>query len=140
MRRAVPIEVDGETIEPVTSQFPTRWAESGAVRYIDVLGRSGSVPWVVELKVQEGGGAGQYFRHAIGQAVLYREFIRRSEGSAPWFQERGLDHQRCEAVVAMPCSEVSDRNRMLLDHVRYLADIFSVRVVVLDDQWRSADL
>lgn len=140
LRRAVPIEVESERIEPVTSQFPTRWAESGAVRYIDVLGRTGSIPWVVELKVQEGGGAGQYFRHAIGQAVLYREFIRRSEGLAPWFQERGMDHRRCEAVVAMPRSEVSERSRLLLDHVRYLADIFSVRVVVLNDTWRLPEL
>ena len=142
LRGAVPISIENEVIQPVKWgwQFPARWAEMGAVRYIDVLGRIGTVPWVVELKVREGGGAGQYFRHAVGQAVLYREFIRRAAGLHPWFQEQGLDPHKCEAVVVMPCSEVAEGDRQLLEHVRYLADLFSVRVVVLDDAWRSASI
>lgn len=140
LRGAIPVEVEGTIIEPVAWQFPARWSELGAVRYIDVLGRTGSIPWVVELKVREGGGAGQYFRHAVGQAVLYREFIRRAEGLHPWFRDKGLDPLECEAAIVMPCSEVTDRDRKLLDQVRSLAEIFSVRVVVLDDVWRSPDL
>ncbi len=142
LRGAVPITIEGEVVQPMDWgwQFPARWAEKGAVRYIDGLGRIGDVPWVVELKVREGGGAGQYLRHAVGQAVLYREFIRRAVGLHPWFEGHGLDPRKCEAVVVMPCSESTEADRQLLNHVRYLADLFSVRVVVLDESWRSPDL
>ncbi len=43
--------------------------------------RQGSVPWAVEMKVRGGGGVGGYYRHAVGQAVLYRQFIR---SASPW--------------------------------------------------------
>lgn len=58
------------------------------------------MPWAVELK-HHVGGAGQYYRHAVGQAVLYREFIRRADLLEPWFEKRGMDRGSCEALVAL---------------------------------------
>ena len=137
LRGAVPVEIHGETLTPVSWQFPTRWSEFGSVRYIDVLGRIGETPWVVELKVREGGGGGSYFRHSVAQAVLYREFIRRAEGLHPWFHERQLDPLKCQAVVAFPCSQETQRDQQLVSHVRYLADLFGVKVALIGDDWRN---
>ena len=140
LRGAVSVEIHGETLTPVSWQFPTRWSEFGSVRYIDVLGRIGETPWVVELKVREGGGGGSYFRHAVAQAVLYREFIRRAEGLHPWFHERQLDPLKCQAVVAFPCSQETERDQQLVSHVRYLADLFGVEVALIGDDWRNPAL
>ena len=90
LRGAVPVEIHGKNVDPISWQFPTRWSEFGSVRYIDVLGRIGDVPWVVELKVREGGGAGSYFRHAVAQAILYREFTRIEHRLAIRFNQEGL--------------------------------------------------
>ena len=35
-------------------------------------------PWAIEMKVAGSAGVGQYYRHAIAQAVLYREFIKQA--------------------------------------------------------------
>lgn len=140
LRGAVPVSVRGETLEPVSWQFPTRWSEFGNNRFIDVLGRIGDTPWVVELKVREGGGGGSYFRHSVAQAVLYREFIRRAEGLHPWFHERQLDPLKCQAVVAFPCSHETERDQQLVSHVRYLADLFGVEVALIGDDWRNPAL
>ena len=64
------------------SQFPTKWGPGGKSRYLDALLRDGSTPWAIEMKVQGGAGVGQYYRHAVAQAVLYREFIRRADATA----------------------------------------------------------
>lgn len=140
LRGAVPVEVRGEHVEPVSWQFPTRWSEFGNNRFIDVLGRIGDTPWVVELKVREGGGGGSYFRHSVAQAVLYREFIRRAEGLHPWFHDRQLDPLKCQAVVAFPCSQETERDQQLVSHVRYLADLFGVEVALIGDDWRNPAL
>ena len=79
-------------------QFPTLWSCDGRARYVDALLRAGHVPWVAELKLYQ---PGQYLRHAIGQAVLYREFIRQAQKLHPWFRLEGLDPQACEAVVVV---------------------------------------
>ena len=107
--------------------FPTLWSHThGArARYVDVLMRSNDIPWVVELKVNSG-GKGKYYRHAIAQVVLYREFIRTATWIHPWFEDQGLDPQKCQAVVAFP-TEGEDPRRL-----RALASLFEVNVTTLE--------
>lgn len=130
LRRATVVSVDGTPLEPVVKewpfQFPTLWSHTpGArARYVDVLMRSNDVPWVLELKV-DSGGKGKHYRHAIGQSVLYREFIRTATWIHPWFENQGLDPKKCEAVVAFP-DESDDFCRL-----RELASLFEVKVTTL---------
>lgn len=86
------------------SQFPTRWGRtaSSAARYLDALLRDGDVPWALELKAELGSGVGRYYRHAVGQAILYRHFIRTSPHLKPWFDQHGLDQTKCQAGVVLP--------------------------------------
>lgn len=96
----------GGTLEPVSGdqpfQFPTLWSPGGNPRFIDALMRIGDIPYAVELKEPKGSSPGQEYRHAITQAVLYREFIRRADCVHPWFEKQQLNPQMCRAVVAFP--------------------------------------
>lgn len=87
--------------------------------------RSGEVPWAVELKVPSG-GQGQYYRHAIKQAVLYREFIRSAKQLHPWFERRGLDATRCSAAVVLPFHGPKAEHNSR--EISWLASLFDVHV------------
>lgn len=91
-------------------QYPALWVPGGSAKFVDALMRIGDVPYVVELKAESNRGQG--YRHAITQAVLYREFIREAVALHPWFERRGLDPRKCRALVAFP--ELEGRNRGLL--------------------------
>ncbi len=54
------------------------------------------------MKVEGSGGVGQYDRHALGQAVLYRQFIRQARALHFWFDDQGLDATGCKAAVVVP--------------------------------------
>ncbi|MFW6773177.1 hypothetical protein ACOACO_02755 [Nocardioides sp. CPCC 205120] len=84
------------------SQFPTKWGPGGSARYLDALLADGTTPWAIEMKVAGSAGVGSYYRQAVTQAVLYREFIRRATPLHFWFEERGLEAARCEAAVVVP--------------------------------------
>jgi hypothetical protein len=77
---SLPVCVGDKKLEPVTPkdglpfQFPTQWSSSGSARYIDALMRDSNVPWVIEIK-ESAGNAGEYLRHGVVQAVLYRESV-----------------------------------------------------------------
>jgi hypothetical protein len=92
--------------------------------------RNSSVPWVIEIK-ESTGKAGEYLRHGVVQAVLYREYIRKAEHLYPWFKQHGLAAEKCEAAVAFPALKPS--NKAELKHVNDLANLFDVRVVELPD-------
>jgi hypothetical protein len=139
LRSAVTLEFDGQKLEPVQSQFPAMWSEGDDPKYIDMILKLDDVPWAVEMKVPEGGGQGQYFRHAVGQIVLYREFIRRATGLHPWFTERGLDPLKCRAAVAFPMKGTETQRRSARDHVEYLASLYDVDVMVLPNGWNASD-
>ena len=110
-------------------QFPTQWCADGQPRYVDILMYEGKVPWVVELKDAKP-GAGQYYRHAIGQAVLYREFVRKAPVVRAFLQRtKGLDATACRALVAFPEPKPIDPLR--LQRLRRLAADFDVEVVPL---------
>lgn len=121
---------DGRVLVPEVGQLPTLWAHGGSPRYLDVLARDGNQPWAVELKVPSGGGHGKYYRHAVGQVVLYREFIRRTSRLGPWFRGRGLDPTRCRAAVAFP--KVTGDAAQRLKEVKTIAELFDVEVIQLD--------
>ena len=112
------------------AQFPTLWGDvSGPPRYLDaLLTDSAGHPWAVELKDQEaGGGHGKYLRHGIGQAVLYRHFIRTAEQLDPWFAHYNLERINCRAALAFPTAKTG--TSMTIERLRDLARRFDVEVI-----------
>lgn len=140
LRGATPIHVDGEPLALIRkddgivnwgSQFPTKWGAGGRARYLDALLRRESTPWAIEMKVEGAAGVGQYYRHAVAQAVLYREFIRRATPLHPWFDAQELDAPRCQAAVVVP-RLTNPRHERWRDHVTRLCDAFKVTFVEVD--------
>jgi len=111
-------------------QFPTLWGPKGAPRFVDALMRCGDVPYVVELKEPSGFSRGQGYRHAITQAVLYREFVRRAEKVQPWFINKGLAPDKCRAIVAFPELPKGDKKKqMLLNQHMLVGNAFGVEII-----------
>jgi hypothetical protein len=142
LRGATSIDIDGKPLslikpDPVVnwgSQFPTKWGPGGKYRYLDALLRDGLTPWAIEMKVQGGAGVGQYYRHAVAQAVLYREFIRRATPlHDPWFKDQGLRASECEAAVVVP-RLTNPRHVHWRDHVVRLCEAFDVAFVEVDPE------
>ena len=105
----------GVQLDPVFGtypfQFPTQRTEEEDARFLDVLmagpaspDDSLRIPWAVELKVpKDVGGHGENLRHAITQAVLYREYIRTASAYHSWLRKDvKLDATRCQGMVAIP--------------------------------------
>ena len=143
LRGVVPIEVADNQLQLLRksdtvnwgSQFPTMWGREGRARYLDGLLRDGSTPWALEMKVNGGGGVGRYYRHAIAQAVLYREFIRQASPLHFWFEQQDLDATGCQAAVVIPeFSTASDRWRPRL---QALSDLFGVALVEVDNEYAA---
>ena len=135
LRGASQINVNVESpLEPVIKdypfQFPTLWSPRGSARFLDVLMRNKDVPWAVELKVPSQGG-GEKYRHAISQAVLYREFIRRASQVHPWFNEQDMDANKCKAVVAFPKMKAGQKE--ILTQHRAVGELFDVKIVEINE-------
>lgn len=115
------------------AQFPTLWGDvTRPARYLDaLLADNDGRPWAVELKDQDaGGGHGAYLRHGIGQAVLYRHYIRSASELEPWFSSHGLQRSQCHAAVAFPTG--SPAAAAALARLRVLANIYDVEVIEFD--------
>lgn len=112
------------------SQFPTRWGHttSNAARYLDALMRQGTVPWAVEMKVRGAGGVGGYYRHAVGQAVLYRHWIRSATALDPWFTRQGLDRAAARAAVVVPDLDTQPQWRARLQAICDLTEVELIEV------------
>jgi len=117
-------------------QFPARWSLSGTDRHIDILARGEGdgekVPWVLELKTKgrpHNGRPSQYYRHAVTQVVLYREYLRGAKQLHFWFEEQGLDMAKIRAAVAFPRQENWRAND--LAGVLALAKDFDVEIIEL---------
>lgn len=112
------------------SQFPTRWGRvaGNSARYLDGLMKHGNTPWALEMKVEGGSGVGRYYRHAVGQAVLYRHFIRSAEPLHFWFDEYKVDPLRCRAAVVVPDMSARQdwRDRLLRMCVLFDVDLIEV--------------
>lgn len=112
------------------SQFPTIWGPAGRARYLDALLRDPKdlrVPWAIEMKVNR--SEGQYYRHAVVQAVLYRHFIRHATPLHFWFDQFGLDPTLCRAAVVVP----TIRTRRWRDRLAALCELFDVELVIVDE-------
>jgi len=141
LNQRVPVEIapGGPVLEPVAPapqppfQFPALYAHDGPARYIDAVMRHDDSLWVVELKVGSQ-GEGQYYRHALTQALLYREFIRSAVELHPWLINNmpGLATSGplwCQAAVAFP--KLQSRRKNLLSRLRETALQLGVRVIEL---------
>jgi hypothetical protein len=120
-------------------QFPALYSnDTGAsARFVDAIMRAGSTPWVLEIKVDTG-GQGQNYRHAITQAVLYREFLRQTTDLHSWFRDLDLKPERFKAAVVFPKLKPRTRNRNeLLEALERTAACFDVAVVELEDHWED---
>jgi hypothetical protein len=115
------------------SQFPTRWGRtaSNAGRYLDALLRDNETPWALELKTEGSAGVAGYYRHAVGQAVLYRHFIRQAAHLAPWFARFGLDHTACRAAVVVP--EFRPETAGWGDRLRRVCEVFDVERITFPE-------
>ncbi len=119
-------------LEPVCAehpfQFPALWEPSAEPRYIDALMSIEDIPYIVELK--EGHSPGEYYRHGITQAVLYREFIKRAVKLHLWFKIKGLDPWKCRAAVAFPeLAKDNKKHQRLLDQHKKVAECFDVEII-----------
>jgi len=112
------------------AQFPTLWGDvTRPSRYLDaLLADSANRPWAIELKDQDaGGGHGAYLRHGIGQAVLYRHYIKSASALDPWFEHHGLNRNECQAALAFPTAAPSTAKA--ISRLRHLAAHYDVEVI-----------
>lgn len=117
--------------EKTPFQFPAQWHMKDEARYIDILMCEGNVPWVVELKYGKK-WRGQYYRHAISQGVLYREFIKRAPAVQEFFKNKmRLDAAACKAIVVFP--NPAPECQRHLDGLRELAAEFDIEVVTFEN-------
>jgi hypothetical protein len=137
LRGHVSVPVDGQELQLLRphatvnwgSQFPTRWGRDGRARYLDGLLRDGRTPWALEMKVQGGAGVGQYYRHAVVQAVLYRQFIRGATPLHRWFESQDLEATACRAAVVVPQLPAGSQQwRIRLQRLCALFDVALVEV------------
>jgi hypothetical protein len=114
-------------------QFPALWSPNGQAKFIDALMCIDETPYVIELKAPKNSSSGQYYRHAITQAVLYREFIKTATMLHPWFFDKKLDPLKCKAAIAFPRMEKKPKQQMLLKQHKDVAKAFGVEVIEIDD-------
>jgi Holliday junction resolvase-like predicted endonuclease len=137
-RGALGLECLGFPLDPVQTQFPAAWSETKQAKYIDLLMSAGKVPWVIELKVARS-GQGKEYRKAVAQAVLYREYIRWAKGLHHWFRDRDMDATQCRSAVAFPLKGNPQYRQGIRQKIQFLADLFSVEVVIIPDNWNESE-
>jgi hypothetical protein len=119
------------------SQFPTLWGTNGPARYLDALLHKGRTPWAIEIKVDidgSGTGIGGYYRHAISQAVLYRQFIRAVTPLHGWFQDQDLDAEDCRAAVVVPDLTADNARRDHRADLQNICELFDVELIEVNRQ------
>lgn len=76
-------------------------------------------------------GEGVYYRHAIAQAVLYRESIRNATPLHFWFHDFDVAPTACRAAVV-----VHDFvNPKWQDRMRRLCALFDIELVTIDPRF-----
>jgi hypothetical protein len=97
----------------------------------------GRTPWAIEIKVdidRSGTGMGGYYRHAISQAVLYREFIRAGTPLHSWFTGQDLDAEECCAAVVVPDLTTGNARRDHRLDLQSICKLFDVELIEVDRQ------
>ena len=112
------------------SQFPTKWGRQGSARYLDAILRDGATPWAIEMKVAGSAGVGQYYRHAIAQAVLYREFIKQATPLHWWFDAKNLTAAHCKGAIVVP--KLTGPNAVWRDRLQRLCRTFGIDLIEVD--------
>lgn len=144
LRGLVPVTVSDKRLELIQpddaivnwgSQFPTKWGPGGRARYLDALLKDGNVPWAIEMKVEGSASVGNYYRHAIAQAVLYREFIRQAKPLRPWFTARGLRPEHCEGAVLVPRMKPDQQTKRARLHS--LSSLFGIELIEVDPRYAT---
>ena len=109
LRGAYPFHIDGKPLTLLKDDAVVNWATSSppvGPRWPSPLPRCAPPRWcdtlAIEMKVQGPGEVGQYYRRAVTQALLYREFIRGAVPLHAWFTAHGLNAQACQAAVVVP--------------------------------------
>lgn len=93
-------------------EIPVLTSPGGTPTTLDLLLRTGRVPWVVAVEVPEGGLL-PLGRHGILRALLQAAFVRGAAPVAPWLAKHGLDAASCRPMVAIsPVESPADRDRM----------------------------
>ena len=113
-------------------QFPALWSQTGQARFIDALMHINEIPYVVELKEPKGSSPGQGYRHAITQAVLYREFVKNAKELHPWFSIKGINPTKCKAAIAFPKLRTIPKHQMNLKQHKDVAKAFDVEVIEIE--------
>jgi hypothetical protein len=135
LRKKINVYINEDILSPVCRdypfQFPTLWSPSGNTRFLDLLMKIGKIPWAIELK-DKTKGQGLAYRHAITQAVLYREFIKRSKKLHTWFEMQGLDAKKCKSGVVFPKMKSNKKQQMVLQHHKQIGDVFGVEILEID--------
>jgi hypothetical protein len=136
LRKNITISSEKGVLTPICKaypfQFPALWSPSGQARFIDVLMHIDETPYVVELKESGGSSPGLDYRHAITQAVLYREFVKNASELHPWFLEKGINPARCQAAIAFPKMRTIPKHKMILKQHKDVAKAFSVEVIEIE--------
>ena len=95
--------------------------------------RDGRTPWAVEIKVERPKlGVKNYYRQAISQAILYRQFIRTAEPIRPWFERHKLDQETCRAAVVVPELAIPAASS---EDLRRLCKVFDVELIEVDPRF-----
>jgi hypothetical protein len=81
-----------------------------------------------------GTGIGGYYRHAVSQAVLYREFIRAATPLYFWFQDQDLDANDCRAAVVVPDLTAESARRNHRADLQSICKLFDVELIEVDRQ------
>ncbi len=122
---------------PLESENPTLWGTNGPARSLDALLHKGRTPWAIEIKVDidgSGTGIGGYCRHAISQAVLYRQFIRAVTPLHGWFQDQDLDAEDCRAAVVVPDLTADNARRDHRVDLQSICQLFDVELIEVNRQ------
>ena len=137
LRGRVPIPVTSDVLVQMVPvgeppfQFPALYAKGGQARYIDAMMRHVDGLFILELKVPSG-SEGQYYRHAIAQAFLYRRFIKAATHLHGWIAAHGAGASgNSIAAVVFPKIESPQRHK-LFDPLKKTAGRFGVCVRELD--------
>lgn len=118
-------------------QVPALYSDApeASARFVDAVMKDGTTPWVLELKV-DSAGQGKYYRHAVSQAVLYRDFLRAATPLHGWFRQLGVRPEDFQGAVVFPQLKGTEEHRnQLLKPLRETADRFGIAVVELPWDW-----
>jgi hypothetical protein len=80
--------------------------------------------------VADSAGVGQYYRHAIAQTLLYREFIKRATPLHWSFDAKNLTAAHCKGAIVVP--NLADPNKVWRDGLQRLCRTYGIDLIEVD--------